>query len=150
MFNSDDYLGANEDDERYFFRDHRERPMSRRELWMVTQDHTPITGNCSFCGAQIEAPRSVVMAPCACGRYTAIRSLLADAAKEYEAHLDELDAILDGLAEAPAPSNIQANCAACDAPLTDTDGLARVMCACGEWNNIEAPRVLHLRLVAAR
>lgn len=68
----------------------------------------------------------------------------------YEAHLDELDAILDGLAEAPEPSNIQANCAACDAPLTDTDGLARVMCACGEWNNIEAPRVPYLRLVAVR
>lgn len=77
MFDADDYLNANEDDERYFFRDHRERPMSRRELWMATQDHTPVSGNCAFCGAQIEAPRSVVMASCGCGRYTAIRSLLA-------------------------------------------------------------------------
>lgn len=146
MFDGDDYLSVNEDDERYFFRDHRERPMSRRERWMATQDHTPITGNCSFCGAQIEAPRSVVMAPCSCGRYTAIRSLLADAATEYEAHLDELDAILDDLADAPVT---QATCAACDAPLTGIDGLARAMCACGAWNNIEAPRAPYLRLVAA-
>lgn len=62
----------------------------------------------------------------------------------YEAHLDELDAILDDLAAA------QASCEACGNALYDTDGLARVMCACGEWNNVEAPRVPHLRLVAAQ
>lgn len=48
-----------------------------------------------------------------------------------------------------ANDEAQATCAACDAPLTGIDGLARVMCECGAWNNIEAPRVPHLRLVAA-
>lgn len=62
----------------------------------------------------------------------------------YEAHLDELDAILDD------PTEAQANCEACGNALYGTDGLARVMCACGVWNNIKAPRVPHLRLVAAR